>query len=345
MKTFKLKLFSSSEEKDEKKEKAKPKDGLGKDLLKIGALTGAVYGLDEYGSGLNKYLIKRESDIRKLYDKKEERSLYNKLKKVAKKQKTEITNINKATDNAYFDAPQNKEHALILLKEAKEKYKNEQAYGKRLNERREKENIKKLYYKINHDNKKFSKETINKLKNRLNSIDHIQVEKGYAAALAHELGHSKYYNNRSNGFGEKIHKLSHTINENNIIDPATIGLGFGSGLNSYIKKVQGKKEGKLSKAIPYLTAIGLNAPGLIKEGMASYEGYRKLKDLGASKEFLKNYKKDLGNSLGTHATGILTDIGNALTARQLGKLAGRGIHKIHDYTKKRKNKNKNKEED
>ena len=351
MAIHRIKRFSSDIENDKsQKKEPDPKDGLGKDLVKMGIATGGtIYGVKKGRDLLNDILANKSDSIKNKYDKKENKELFKKLKRIAKKQKTAVIKANFGR----YTSPINENERKKILDELKETKKirkkikeDKKLVSDYINEfgKTKRADIIKDVKKDNKNGDKITKEYINELKNRLNSIDSIRTT-NRASTLAHELGHSKYYNNRSNGFGEKIHKLSRMIGENNIINPASVGLGFGSGLNSYIKKAQGKKEGKLSKATPYLTAIGLKAPTLIKEGMASYEGYRKLKDLGASKEFLKNYKKDLGNSFGTHATGILTDMGNALIARQLGKLAGRGIHKIHNYAKKRKNKNKNKEED
>lgn len=349
MAIHRIKRFSSDIENDEsQKKEPDPKDGLGKDLIKSGIVTGAtIYGVKKGRDDLNHYLSRKSKDIK--YDKKENKELFKKLKRITKKQKTAVISSNIGEYSTIINKNERKEildelrKTKKFRKKVKEGKKDVGDFINKFGKTREADTIKDLK-KHNKRSDKATKEYINELKNRLNSIDSIHTPNNSASTLAHELGHSKYYKNRSNGFGRKIHKLSDIITRNDMKDTAIISSSFASGINSYIDKVQGKKESKVSKYMPIISSVVMKTPTLLSEACASYEGHRKLKDLGASDEFLKNYKKDLGYCLGTYATGILTDTGKGYVARQAGKLLGRGSHALSKYYRN-KNKNKNKEED
>ncbi len=347
MAIHRIKRFSSDIENDEsQKKELDPKDGLGKDLVKMGIATGGtIYGVKKGRDLLNDILANKSDSIKfNKYDKKENKELFKKLKRIAKKQKTAVIMANFGR----YTSPINENERKKILDELKETKKirkkvkeDKKLVSDYINEfgKTRRADIIKDIKKDNKNGDKITKEYINELKNRLNSIDSIRTP-NRASTLAHELGHSKYYNNRSNGFGRKIHKLSHITDD--MKNTAIISSSVASGLNSYLDKVQGKKESKVSKYMPIISSVAMETPTLLSEACASYEGYRKLKDLGASNEFLKNYKKDLGYAFGTYATGILTGIGKGYVARQAGKLLGRGSHALSKYYR---NKNKNKEED
>ena len=348
MAIYKIKRFSSDIENDEsqkKKSQQDPEEGLNKDLIKTGIITGAtVYGVKKGKKDLNHYLSRKSNDIK--YDKKENKELFKKLKRIAKKQKTAVISSNIGEYSSHINENERKEildelkKSKKFRKDVKESKKEISDYINKFGKTRKADIIKNLK-KHNKRGDKSAKEYINELKNRLNSIDSIHTPNNDSATLAHELGHSKYYKNRSNGFGRKIHKLSGITD--NLKNNAIISSGFASGLNSYSNKIEGKKESKISKYAPIISSVVMKTPTLLSEASASHEGYKRLKDLGASDEFLKNYKKDLGYSLGTYATGILTDTGKGYVARQAGKLLGRGIHALKNKHNKNKIKEKNKD--
>lgn len=350
MATYKIKRFSSDTENDESQKKRSPQDpkeGLNKDLIKTGIVTGAtIYGVKKGKKDLNHYLSRKSDDIEYKYDKKENKELFKKLKRIAKKQKTAVISSNIGEYSSLIKENERKE-ILDELKRSK-KFRKEVKEGKKvvsdyINEfgKTRKANVIKDLKKHNKNSDKSTKEYINELKNRLNSIDSIHTPNNDAATLAHELGHSKCYKDRSSGFGKKIHKLSHITND--MKNTMIISSGIASGLNSYADKIEGKKESKISKYAPVISSVAMNAPNLLSEAYASYDGYKRLKNLGASDKFLKNYKKDLGYCLGTYATGVLTDTGKGYVARQSGKLLGRGLHALEKYSRN-KNKKKEKEE-
>lgn len=345
---YKIKRFSSDIENDEfqkKKSQQDPKEGLNKDLIKTGIITGAtIYGVKKGKKDLNHYLSRKSDDIK--YDKKENKELFKKLKRIAKKQKTAVVSSNIGEYSSYINKNKRKEildelkKSKKFRKEVKESKKEVSDYINKFGKTRKADIIKDLK-KHNKNNDKVTKEYINELKNRLNSIDSIHTPNNSASTLAHELGHSKCYKGRSKGFGEKIHKLSGITND--LKNTTIISSSVASGLNSYIDKVEGKKESKISKYAPIISSVAMNTPTLLSEAYASYDGYKRLKNLGASDKFLKNYKKDLGYCLGTYATGILTDTGKGYVARQAGKLLGRGIHALENKHNKNKIKEENKD--
>lgn len=345
MAIYRIKRFSSDIENDEsQKSQQDPKEGLNKDLIKTGIITGAtIYGVKKGKKDLNRYLSKKSNDIKFKYDKKENKELFKKLKRIAKKQKTAVISSNIGEYSSCINENERKEildelkKSKKFRKEIKEEKKVVGDFINKFGKSRYADKIKGLK-KCNKGCDKSAKEYINELKNRLKSIDSIHTPNNDAATLAHELGHSKCYKERSKGFGEKIHKLSHITGD--MKNNAIISSGFASGLNSYAKKLGGKKERKISKYIPIISSVAMNTPTLLSEAYASYDGYKRLKNLGASDKFLKNYKKDLGYCLGTYATNLVTDTGKGYVARQAGKLLGRGIHALD-----KRNKNKIKEED
>ena len=355
MAIYRIKRFSSDIENDESQEKKNqqdPKEGLNKDLIKTGIITGAtIYGVKKGKKDLVHYLSEKSNDTKLKYDKKENKELFKKLKRIAKKQKTAVIGSNIGEYSSCINEKERKE-ILNELKRSK-KFRKKIKEGKKvvsdyINEFGKTRNadIIKDFKKHNKKGDKSSKEYINELKNRLNSIDSIHTPNNDAATLAHELGHSKCYKDRSNGFGEKIHKLSNITSDNNIKNTTIISSGFASGLNSYRNKISGKKESKWNKYVPIISSIAMNTPTLLSEAYASYDGYKRLKNLGASDKFLKNYKKDLGSCLGTYATNIATDTGKGYVARQAGKLLGRGIHALDKHNKNKiKEENKDNEND
>lgn len=166
---------------------------------------------------------------------------------------------------------------------------------------------------------------------------------GKADILAHEMGHEYYMD----GKGKK--SLGGLLHNQILRNPATgmIG-GTLAGLHSGFKKEklerQGKKESKWNK---YKSVIipGLSAAALVgSEAAASLHGYKKLKDMGASKELLKDARNNLATTLGTYAGLGAMEVGNGLISRAVGKKLAQGYYKIKDSKNKKKEGEEKKED-
>ena len=120
MAIYKIKRFSSDIENDEsqkKKSQQDPEEGLNKDLIKTGIITGAtVYGVKKGKKDLNHYLSRKSNDIK--YDKKENKELFKKLKRIAKKQKTAVISSNIGEYSSHINENERKE-ILDELKKSK----------------------------------------------------------------------------------------------------------------------------------------------------------------------------------------------------------------------------------
>ena len=109
MAIHRIKRFSSDIENDEsQKKEPDPKDGLGKDLVKMGIATGGtIYGVKKGRDLLNSALSNKSKSIK--YDKKENRELFKKLKRIAKKQKTAVISSNIGEYSTIIDKNERKE--------------------------------------------------------------------------------------------------------------------------------------------------------------------------------------------------------------------------------------------
>lgn len=149
---------------------------------------------------------------------------------------------------------------------------------------------------------------------------------GSAPILSHELGHSKYMKSgRSKSLvGKAAHKLMPISSMSTLSQLGALGHsinGIHSGLKEEKNKSEGKKTSKWTKA---KASVVPAAPLLIAEGKASLNGLKTMKKLGASKELLKQSKKDLGKAWGTYAGQASKNVVLGEGSRWIGK----GIGKI-----------------
>lgn len=146
------------------------------------------------------------------------------------------------------------------------------------------------------------------------------------ATMAHELGHSHYSKNKT--FPDKFHTVGGAVSESLIkskpmkYNRGTVG--FMLGVNSVHKDEDGKiKVKKKDALLSGLYGASHGLPIVISEAMATRKGGKILKEIGASKELQKHYKKQLTRALGTYVTGYPTRGAlQALSGHSLGVAAG-----------------------
>ncbi len=171
--------------------------------------------------------------------------------------------------------------------------------------------------------------------------------KGDASTLAHEMGHSYFYNpnfikdeksnnNVANKIGKFLHNneiLRKAKNKNTGISVAT---GIISGINKARLERKGKKEGIINKIAPYIVTGAISAGEVGTELAASIKGYKMLKNLGASKKMLNDAKKDLGFALSTYVGKGVIDLALTKGGRTLGDSYAKLHYAIKDKKKKKK---------
>lgn len=171
--------------------------------------------------------------------------------------------------------------------------------------------------------------------------DNIILDTNEASTLAHELGHSKHHGGRD---GSKIGKLAHKLRntklaqlDKKLVDsagptfshlvrngaPLSMAAGFASGYDSGKKLAKGEKDSVVNKTAYAALPVIHQAPKLVSEFEASRQGIKLLKKAGASKEFIKQSKKALGNAYGTYAASLATPVALGYLARQAGKVTGK----------------------
>ena len=306
--------FYSKEEEKEEKEKSKKKK------ISSGA---AGLALIAGGSALNsvtgaKFVENLEKDPTE-----KSKQLYNKLKKNIKDRKVLIDD-NVDMMNAGY-SPDMKGMRDVLARTMKESRK--RGYSKDLHETLNEINkgAKSVYgekYKLGKKGFFIGKDL-----------------KGKADILAHEMGHEHYMDGKGKkSLGGVLHN---SVVRNPLIGSVHgIAAGLHSGFKSEKQKYKGKKESKWNK---YKSAIipGIHAGFLVgSEAAASLHGYKKLKELGADKETLKDAKKNLSTALGTYAGLGAAQVGLGLASRSIGKKIGKAYYGIK---KKLKNKEEGKE--
>lgn len=139
--------------------------------------------------------------------------------------------------------------------------------------------------------------------------------------IAHELGHFDSYQGENGKLQKLVHKHYHNIGKeaSRVLPVGSFGAGYLNGK----RESEGKDEIKSLKWGTRLAPALISAPVLIAERGASVGGYKKLKNLGLSKEDLKNSKKFLtGAWLDYAKTPVITTGLNEAgyqTGRYLGK--------------------------
>lgn len=156
-----------------------------------------------------------------------------------------------------------------------------------------------------------------------------------ADVLSHEIGHAQYMQKgRSKSIVGKVAHKGMAASKLATSKVGTAGFaahGFHSGVKSERLKQEGKKEGKWNKVKSTALPAMAVAPLLIAEGKASANGLKRMKNLGASKQLLKESRRSLGNAWGNYASKAA----NPIIAGEAGRLAGKGYGKLTKTKKDR----------
>lgn len=338
---------------------------FGEDSEKTKALVGGglAIGGTRLAKNINRKLANKFSND-KITDPelaKENKKLYKNLKKVAKKQKTVIT---EGFDGSYY----NHSKPIVskdVIKEAKNAYKSASEIKKNGGGYGWYGTFEK-YDAGDHRRLKDAKDKLNYYKKVNKSRDHVNVSNEAFAGntssidLAHELGHSKHYHGRD---GSKIGKISHKLNKsrkklehkllkkandsklltnkNITLDHKDVGKGIGatsgllSGIHSGRKKAKGEKENIAEKTSWAVPALAYKTPELIQEAEASRQGLKIMKEAGASKKFLRKSAKRLAVAHGTYGSSLIYPLAVAYGGRQAGKIIGGATVKKNKDKKKK----------
>lgn len=234
----------------------------------------------------------------------EGKRLYKKLVAEAEKQGTKVTNSSGWNSHYIPSSP----------KEVKETWKNGlENIEKNVKDPEQKKAAKEA---VN----KFYRDTFGDIKGSDKYTDMICTnEHKRADVLAHELGHSKHFQDRDGG---RISKAAHKATK---ISPLVPIISIGSGVVSGIRSEKNGKESTLNRLSPYLISGALSTPTLVAEAAASKRGMKMLKDLGASEEYQKNAKKTFRTAYGTYVRDGLVNVAMAGGGRIIGKVIGSGM--------------------
>jgi hypothetical protein len=154
---------------------------------------------------------------------------------------------------------------------------------------------------------------------------------GSAPTLAHELGHAQY--GKSGRSKNIIAKTAHKLYGVDPLVHSKIGNAtmFANGLHSGIKleklRSEGKKESTWNKIKSVAIPAALVAPVLVAEGAASLKGLKMMKNVGASKELMRQSRKALGNAYGTYLTRAVGPVISGVGGHAAGKIAGKAIYR------------------
>ena len=106
----------------------------------------------------------------------------------------------------------------------------------------------------------------------------------------------------------KLRPISTILSNTGLGNVAWGAYGYKTGVNAARKKAKGEKVSVWDRtkhlALPALVA----SPLLIAEGKASLNGLKRLKNLGASEELLKQSRSNLAKAWGTYGVGALRPV-------------------------------------
>jgi hypothetical protein len=282
----------------------KKKDSTVKDI-KLAAAGGLLAGGRRLGTevGYREIVKSRRAGITKDLVK-ENKDILGKLRKVAKEQKTKVTNIN-SHNNTYNRIFQNKDKYKKLLKDEIEL--GTETGGNR--------SAVSLAHELGHSQH---------LHNRSGSI---------IGKAAHKLRYIQM--GGVERLNKRLSKVGMPLTFTGASRLTGMATGLASGINAGKKEKEGKKEGILSKTAWITAPTAYLTPTLISEGEASRQGLKMLKKAGASKTYMETAKKGLGHSLGSYSALLVAPIAMGYGARQIGKVIGRKIAKKDDSIVKR----------
>lgn len=198
-----------------------------------------------------------------------------------------------------------------------------------------KKSIDELNELISSDTRAGGKQLFEAYKNGKGKIGINEEDVGRPSAIAHELGHA--IDQTEGGVGSKIRNTIDIVDKGSSSTSAVTGLL--SGINSERLSRKGKKEGLISKHSSWAVPVLMNTPTLINEAVASRKGYKVLKDVGATKDQLKNARNTMIGACGSYASKTIGDVGVGLVSRGVGKLAGKSYYKLKDHKRSKKDKN------
>lgn len=143
------------------------------------------------------------------------------------------------------------------------------------------------------------------------SEDWIGIDKNEDAdVLAHELGHAQFQKSLLGKITQSAPaRLMH------LASPLA-GLAIGA-------TVTGSAPARILKSL--LVGLGLSAPTLISEGVATYNGYQSLKHLGADQARLDQYKKRIIPPQSTYLLNPLMASGASLLSSSMKNAAARAL--------------------
>lgn len=171
-------------------------------------------------------------------------------------------------------------------------------------------------------------------KNGKGKIGINEEDVGRPSAIAHELGHA--IDQTEGGVGSKFRNSIDIMDKRSL--PTSAVTGLLSGINSERLARKGKKEGLIPKHSSWAVPVLMNTPTLINEAVASRKGYKVLKEVGATKDQLKNARNTMIGAYGSYASKTISDVGVGLVSRGVGKLAGKSYYKLKDHKRSKKDK-------
>ena len=156
--------------------------------------------------------------------------------------------------------------------------------------------------------------------NRTDTVVGLGSKKG-ADILSHELGHRHFFKDKDAGtVGKTAHKLYDKMGgslRSASYAPITASIaGKITGKRKARKEEEGEKESAINKHAAWVAPIVTTSPMLVSEIAASRHGIKSLKESGASKNYIKNSRKNLGKAFGTYATKTLMGVGMGVASKE-----------------------------